>query len=67
MIINTLLKKIVETFIIKARKKKERTITLILPLNLPFNLIKFKSVKVYIIIIKNSKKTDLTDLIKNEN
>ena len=67
MIIDTLLKKTIETFIIKTRKKKERIITLIPLLNLFFNLIKFKSIKVRIIIMKNLKETNLIDLIKSKN
>ena len=66
MIINILLKKTIETLIIKTRKKEERTMTLIPLLNLLFNLIKSKSVKVRIIIVENLKETNLTDLIKNE-
>ena len=67
MVINVLLKKIVKTSIIKACEKEEYIITLISPLNLPFNFIKFKSVKVRIIIIENLKKVNLINLIKSEN
>ena len=61
MIINALLKKTIKTPTIKAYKKKH-TITLIPLLNLPFNPIKFKSVKIYIIIIKNPKKNGFNRL-----
>ena len=63
---NALLKKTIKIFIIKVRKKKKRTITLIPPLNLPFNPIEFKSIRIHIIIIKNLKETNLIDLIKSE-
>jgi len=66
VIIDVLLKKTVEIFIIKTREKKERTIVLISFLSLPFNFIKFKSVRVYIIIVKHLKEADLIDLIKSE-
>ena len=67
MITDALLKKIIETFTIKTRKKKERTIVLILPLNLPFNPIKSKGIRIRIIIVEHLKETDLTDLIRSEN
>ena len=66
MVINVLLKKTVKTLIIKTHEKKERTITLISLLNLFFNSIKFKSIKIHIIIIKNLKRMNLIDLIKSE-
>jgi len=67
VITDALLKKIIETFTIKTRKKKERTIVLILPLNLPFNPIKSKGIRIRIIIVEHLKETDLTDLIRSEN
>jgi len=67
VITNVLLKKTIETPIIKTREKKERTITLIPPLNLSFNPIKFKSIRIHIIIVKHPKGADLADLIKSEN
>ena len=66
MITDALLKKTVEIFTIKTRKKKKRIMVLILLLNLPFNFIEFKSVRVYIIIMKSLKGADLIDLIKSE-
>ena len=66
MITDALLKKTIETPTIKIHKKKERTITLIPFLNLPFNFTKSKGIKVRIIIIKSPRGVDLTDLIKNE-
>ena len=67
MIINVLLKKIIETLIIKTYEKKERIIALILFINLFFNFIKFKSVRVRIIIMEHLKGANLIDLIKSEN
>ena len=66
MIINALLKKTIEIFIIKTRKKKECIMILIPLLNLLFNLIKFKGIKIYIIIIKSLKRANLINLIKSE-
>ena len=66
MVINALLKKIVKTLTIKVCEKKERTMVLISFLSLPFNLIKFKGVRVCIMIIKSSRKADLINLIKSE-
>ena len=67
MVIDALLKKTVKILIIKTCEKKKRIIVLILLLNLFFNPIKFKGVKVHIIIVKHLKGTDLIDLIKSEN
>ena len=66
MIIDVLLKKIIEILIIKIYEKKERTIVLISFLSLPFNFIKFKSVRVYIITVESSRGADLVDLIRSE-
>jgi len=45
VVINVLLKKTIEIFIIKVYKKEERIITLIPLLSLLFNPIKFKGIK----------------------
>ena len=66
MIADVLLKKTVKILIIKVCEKEERMMALIPLISLFFNLIKFKSVRVRMIIVKHLKGANLIDLIKSE-